>query len=108
MCSWIIFFQVQASFSWNQKIVLLNSKISFWRPLQFYSWTLTLKIPDLCQLVVWPPMAGFPKSNQNCMRSVASILFCFFLEIEVKAQFRQPFCFHVYMVFIHVEDVWLP
>ena len=110
MCSWIFFgfLRVQTSFSWTQKLVVLNSNVSFWRPLRFYSWSLKVSIPDLCQLVFWLTMAGFPKSNQDCMRSVASILFCFCLEHEVKAQFWWPFCFHVYMVYIHIEDVWLP
>jgi hypothetical protein len=52
-------------------------------------------------------MPGFPKSNQDCMRSIASILFMFFLENEGKAQFLRFAFMAVYMVFIHIEDVQL-
>ena len=89
------------SFFWTQKLVFLKSNITFWRPLHLYSWTLELWIPDLLELVFWLGMPGFPKTNQDdCMRSVASILFMFFLENESKPGF--PDCF------AHIEDVQLP
>ena len=79
--------------------MFLKSNITFWRPLHLYSWTLELRIPDLCQLLCWLGMPGFPKTNQDCKMSEANIISCFFLDNEVKDQFQWPFCFHVYMFF---------
>ena len=107
----ILWFQI--SFSWTQKLMFLKSSLTFWRPLHLYSSTLELRIPDLCQLVFWLVMPGFPKTNQYCKMSVANIISWFFLFNEVKAHFPHSFAFmftwflFIYMMFAcHKNENW--